>query len=120
MEISNDAMAFSCRGPQHNFIINVSWLAEDRDKVNVADVRKRVKEIISAAEAGNNKAETTYGNYGMLPYLVIRFKLMKDADEITGDDKVMKLFGGNYRKLQSIKAEYEQVLSLYFLLLCQI
>jgi len=43
MEIPNDAMAFSCRGPQHNFVINVSWLAEDRDKVNVEEVRKRVK-----------------------------------------------------------------------------
>jgi len=45
---------------------------------------------------------------------------MIDADEVTDDEKVRKLFGGNYRKLQAIKAEYEQVLSLYFLLLYQI
>ena len=68
MEISNDAMAFSCRGHQHNSIINVSWLAEDKDKVNVEEVRKKVKEIISAAEVGNSKVKTTYGNYGTLPY----------------------------------------------------
>lgn len=39
---------------------------------------------------------------------------------MTGDEKVRKLFGGNYRKLQAIKAEYEQVLSLFFWLLCHI
>jgi len=66
MEISNDAMAFSCRGPQHNFIINVTWLAEDVDKVDVQEVRKKVREITEVTQAGNNELEPAYGNYGML------------------------------------------------------
>jgi hypothetical protein len=45
---------------------------------------------------------------------------MVDADQVTGDEKVRKLFGGNYRKLQAIKAKYEQVLPLRSLLFCQI
>lgn len=66
-EVSNDAMAFSCRGPQHNLIINITWSAEDRDKVNVEDVTKKVREIIKATEAGKEGVETTYGNYGIIP-----------------------------------------------------
>jgi len=58
-------MAFSCRGPQHNFIINVTWSAEDLEKVDVQEVRKKVKEIIKATQAGQDAAEITYGNYGM-------------------------------------------------------
>lgn len=65
MEISNDAMAFSCRGPQHNFIINVTWSAEDREKVDVRQVREKVRGIIRATQAGGDEVEATYGNYGM-------------------------------------------------------
>lgn len=65
MEVPNDAMAFSCRGPQHNFIINVTWLAEDVEKVDVQKVRKKVREIIKATQAGQEVVETTYGNYGI-------------------------------------------------------
>jgi hypothetical protein len=64
MEVQNDAMAFSCRGPQHNFIINVTWLAEDIDKVDVQEVRNKVREIIKATQGGLDEVETTYGNYG--------------------------------------------------------
>jgi hypothetical protein len=65
MEVQNNAMAFSCRGPQHNFIINVTWLAEDIDKVDVQEVRKKVREIVKATQSGQDEVETTYGNYGI-------------------------------------------------------
>jgi len=63
-EIGNDAMAFSCRGPQSNVIINVNWSADDVDKVDVGEVRKKVKEIVSAIQGGQSESEPTYGNYG--------------------------------------------------------
>jgi len=36
-----------------------------------------------------------------------------DADQVIGDEKVKKLFGANYRKLQTIKAKYEYVLGFF-------
>jgi len=65
-EVGNDTMAFSCRGPQSNVIINVNWSADDVDKVDVGEVRKKVKEIVAAIQGGQSDSEPTYGNYGML------------------------------------------------------
>jgi hypothetical protein len=76
MEVSDDSMAFSCRGPHHNFIINVSWLAEDRDKVDIAGVRDKVRELIEATQAGHLEAERAYGNYGMILSWLSYSKLM--------------------------------------------
>jgi len=64
LEVSNDAMAFACRGPQSNVIINVSWIVDDMDKVDVEVVRKKVKEIIGAIQGDQVKIEPSYGNYG--------------------------------------------------------
>lgn len=63
-EVGNDAMAFSCRGPQSNVIINVNWSADDVDNVDVREVRKKVKEIVAAIQGGQAESEPTYGNYG--------------------------------------------------------
>lgn len=64
LEVPNEAMAFACRGPQSNVIINVSWVAEDMDKVDIGVVRGRVKEIIGAIQTDQVKVEPSYGNYG--------------------------------------------------------
>jgi len=109
LSIANDSMAFSCRGPQSNVLINVSWLAEDMDKVDVNEVRKRVKEIIGAVQGDRVEVEPSYGNYGMSStnmYIIIRAEFL-DGGEVLSDAKVRKLYGANYRKLQSIKAKYE-------------
>jgi hypothetical protein len=63
-EVENDEMAFSCRGPQSNVIINVNWSAADVDKVDVGEVRKKVRNIIEAIQGGQPVSEVTYGNYG--------------------------------------------------------
>jgi hypothetical protein len=65
LEVSNDEMAFACRGPQSNVIINVSWIAEDMAKVDIGKVRKKVKEIIGAIQGDQIKIEPSYGNYGI-------------------------------------------------------
>ena len=65
-EVSNDVMAFACRGPQSNVIINASWAAEDVGNVDVVEVRKRVKQIILAIKGDQVEPEPTYGNYGKL------------------------------------------------------
>jgi len=67
LEVPNEAMAFACRGPQSNVIINVSWLAEDMDKVDLGAVREKVKEIIGAIQGDQVKVEPSYGNYGTFP-----------------------------------------------------
>jgi len=67
LEVPNEAMAFACRGPQSNVLINVSWAAEDVDKVNLEEVREKVKEIIGAAQGDQIKVEPSYGNYGTFP-----------------------------------------------------
>jgi len=111
LSIPNDSMAFSCRGPQSNVLINVSWLAEDMDKVDVNEVRKRVKEIIGAVQGDRVEVEPSYGNYGMSStnmYMIIRAEFL-DGGEVLSGAKVRKLYGANYRKLQFIKAKYEQV-----------
>jgi uncharacterized protein YuzE len=64
LEVPTEAMAFACRGPQSNVIINVSWLAEDMDKVDLEKVREKVKEIIGAVQRDQIKVEPSYGNYG--------------------------------------------------------
>lgn len=63
-EVENDAMTFSCRGPQSNVIINVNWSADDVDKVDVGEVRKRIQEIVAAIQGGQTESEPTYDNYG--------------------------------------------------------
>jgi hypothetical protein len=62
--VPNDAMAFCCRGGHSNVIINVSWAAEDVDKVDVGEVRKRVGEIVKALQGKEGDGQTRYGNYG--------------------------------------------------------
>ena len=69
LEVPNEAMAFACRGPQSNVIINVSWLAEDVDKVDLGAVREKVKEIIGAIQGDQVKVAPSYGNYGTFPSL---------------------------------------------------
>jgi hypothetical protein len=63
-EVENEEMAFSCRGPQSNVIINVNWSAEDVDKVDVGVVRKKVRDIVGAIQGDQPVSEVTYGNYG--------------------------------------------------------
>lgn len=67
LEVRNEAMAFACRGPQSNVIINVSWLAEGVDKVDLEAVREKVKAIIGAIQGDQIKVEPSYGNYGAFP-----------------------------------------------------
>jgi hypothetical protein len=68
-EVGNDKMAFSCRGPQSNVIINVNWSAEDVDKV---DVGKKVRDIVGAIQGGQPVSEVTYGNYGKsFQYIIV-------------------------------------------------
>lgn len=71
LEVSNDTMAFACRGPQSNVIINVSWVVDDMDKVDVGEVRKKVKEIIGAVQGDQVKVEPSYGNYGTAFTIVV-------------------------------------------------
>jgi len=67
LEVPNEVMAFACRGPQSNVLINVSWAAEDVDKANLEEVRGKVKEIIEAVQGDQIKVEPSYGNYGTFP-----------------------------------------------------
>jgi len=70
-------MAFSCRGPQSNVIINVNWSADDVDKVDVGEVRKKVKDIVAAIQGGQSESEPTYGNYGMqFLYIIVPDKTL--------------------------------------------
>jgi hypothetical protein len=69
LEVPNEAMAFACRGPQSNVIINVSWVAEDIDKVDLEEVREKVKKIIGVIQEDQIKVEPSYGNYGAFPSL---------------------------------------------------
>ena len=111
LEVPNEAMAFACRGPQSNVIINVSWVAEDMDKVDLEEVREKVKEIIGAVRGDQIKVEPSYGNYGAFNSLIrswnVRFADYTDGGEVISNEKVRKLYGTNYRKLQTIKAKYE-------------
>ena len=47
-QVGNDQMAFACRGPQSNFIISVHWSREDVDKVDVDEIRQKVRDIVPA------------------------------------------------------------------------
>lgn len=107
--VPNDDVAFCCRGSHSNVIINVSWAAEDVDKVDVGEVRKRVGQIVKALQGKEGDGRTRYGNYGESRSAWVRWGRADDTegDQPIGDDKVRKLFGGNYRKLQTIKAKYE-------------
>jgi hypothetical protein len=111
LEVPNDAMAFACRGPQSNVIINASWLAEDMDKVDLEEVRAKVKDIIGAIQGDQIKVEPSYGNYGAFSSLIkfckVRLADYIDGGEIVSDEKARKLYGANYRELQVIKAKYE-------------
>jgi hypothetical protein len=54
--------------------------------------------------------EAAYGNFGMLLIGLVNHGREPDDSEgesVLGDEKVRKLFGANYRKLQTIKAKYE-------------
>ena len=64
LEVPNDAVAFACRGPQSNVLINVSRAAQDLDKVSLEEVRGKVKEIIEAVQGDQINVEPSYGNYG--------------------------------------------------------
>jgi hypothetical protein len=111
LEVPNEAMAFACRGPQSNVIINVSWVAEDMDTVDLEEIREKVKKIIGAVQEDQIKVEPSYGNYrafsSRLRSGIGRFVDYIDGGEVISDGKVRKLYGTNYRKLQTIKAKYE-------------
>jgi hypothetical protein len=75
LEVSNDAMAFACRGGHSNVIINVSWAAEDVGEVDVGVVRRKVAEIVKALQSAQGEGTTKerYGNYGMSPRSVLHY-----------------------------------------------
>ena len=109
-EVSNSQMAFSSRGPQNNVIIMASWSNEDMNKVDIAEVRKSVTGTKKAIQGDQIKMEVAYGNFGMLLIGLVNHGREPDDSEgesVLGDEKVRKLFGANYRKLQTIKAKYE-------------
>jgi hypothetical protein len=109
-EVSNSDMAFSSRGPQNNVIIMASWSNEDMNKVDIAEVRKSVTGTKKAIQRDQIKMEAAYGNFGMSMKCVVIHGSDVDHSEgesVLGDEKVRKLFGANYRKLQTIKAKYE-------------
>jgi hypothetical protein len=109
-EISNSNMAFSSRGPQNNVIIMASWFKEDMDKVDMDAVRKSVAGTKKAIQGDQNKLEPAYGNFGMWLDGVIDHALetdYSDGESVLSDAKVRKLFGVNYRQLQTSKAKYE-------------
>jgi len=61
-QVGNDQMAFACRGSQSNFIISVHWSKEDVDKVDVDEIRKKVRDIMAATK--EPVGQQSYGNYG--------------------------------------------------------
>ena len=109
-EIPNSEMAFSSRGPQNNVIIMASWSKEDMNQVDIDDVRKSVTGTRRAIQGDQIKTQPAYGNFGMLLNGAVNHGREPDYSEgesVLGDDKVRKLFGANYRKLQTIKEKYE-------------
>lgn len=115
-EVSNSDMAFSSRGPQNNVIIMASWFKEDTNKVDIQDVRKSVAGTKKAIQGDQTKLEPAYGNFGRWLDAVVnhgRETDYSDGESVLSDEKVRKLFGVNYRELQYIKAEYEQVFDLH-------
>jgi hypothetical protein len=90
LEVSNDAMAFSGRGPQSNVIINVSWSADDLEKVNVGDVREKVGEIIKAVQGVQAQPKPSYGNYGMPLSSSIWIVITYCAEMLADDQTVIR------------------------------
>jgi hypothetical protein len=87
-----------------------SWSNEDMNKVDIAEVRKSVTGTKKAIQGDQIKMEVAYGNFGMLLIGLVNHGREPDDSEgesVLGDEKVRKLFGANYRKLQTIKAKYE-------------
>lgn len=63
-QVPNDAMAFACRGPQMNVMLNFSW--DPSAEVSLKDVRKRAKERVRIVQGEGPQSEAPYGNYGKL------------------------------------------------------
>lgn len=59
--IPNDAMAFNCRGPHINVVVNMSW---EQDAIDIERVRASSKSLIEAVHGGTVSPGNPYGNYG--------------------------------------------------------
>lgn len=119
--IPNHAMAFNSRSNYINALINLSW---DNETVDIEGVRAGIKGLIKAVQGDDVGPSPSYGNYGesinihcQLVWETLEAVLdlfargfadfISEGDNVLATDKVEKLFGANYLKLQTIKAKYE-------------
>lgn len=69
--VSNDAMAFCCRGPHINVLVNLSWGHEgyNGEEVDFDPVRAKGKDIVTAIQSDRLSPEAAYGNYGQSSHM---------------------------------------------------
>lgn len=98
--------AYNCRGYHNNVAIMIKW-SDPNDLASEA--RSWGKRLSNIIDPGQGKDETPYGNYGEL--LEGRKGEVcahcAESDVVKGGDKVKRLFGSNYARLQKIKGKYD-------------